>query len=74
MTERNPDDILTEETDCPGATGRWLAHWPDFIDLQVSEHARGDTEEEARRTLLARSGPSYAPGSTPEIGPEPPPM
>jgi hypothetical protein len=66
---RDPADILTERTD-----DRWLAYWPEFIDLQVSEHARGDTEDEARRNLLTRSGPDYQPAITPEIGPEPPPM
>ena len=64
--ERDPKDILVEQTD-----NRWLAHWPEFVDLQVSEHARGDTADEARRNLLARSGPDYMPASTPETGPEP---
>jgi hypothetical protein len=70
MTDRDPASMIVT---CEGS-GRFLAHWPNFVDLQVSEHARGNSIDEARRNLLARSGPDYAPGETPEIGPEPPPL
>ncbi len=69
-TGRNPDDILVEQTD-----DRWLAHWPEFVDLQVSEHARGDTEDEARRNLLTpRRPPTICRRPRPRRDPEPQPM